>query len=261
MPSLAALINFLEEFAPPAQAESWDNVGLLVGEREKQVLRVMTCLTITPASAAEAIEERADLIVTHHPLPFHPLKRVTSETPEGKLLLDLIRSGVAVYSPHTAFDSARAGINQRLAEGIGVLVSKVLVPSESGELGAGRWGQLDKPIAVSQLAQRVKQFLKVERVQVVGSPARSVHTVAVACGSAGELLSAAGQLGCDCFVTGEMRFHGCLEAETGSIAVILAGHFASERFAVEQLAEVLAEQLPGLEVWASRREQDPISWL
>src|SRR5215204_4410218 len=112
MLTLAAVCEFLDVFAPPILAAEWDNVGLLVGDRSQRVERVLTCLTITPAVAGEAIRERADLIVTHHPLPFRPLKRLTADDPTGRLLLDLIRAGVAVHSPHTAFDSAAAGINQ-----------------------------------------------------------------------------------------------------------------------------------------------------
>jgi dinuclear metal center YbgI/SA1388 family protein len=118
MHTVAHIAEFLDKFAPPALAESWDNVGLLVGRSEQPVERVMTCLTITPESAAEAVTNQANLIVSHHPLPFRPLKRLTGETSEGRLLLDLIAAGIAVYSPHTAFDSAEEGINQRLAAGL-----------------------------------------------------------------------------------------------------------------------------------------------
>src|SRR6185295_16007116 len=118
-------------FAPAALAAEWDNVGLLVGDRAQKVERIMTCLTITPAAAAEAIREQADLIVTHHPLPFKPLNRLTADEPTGRILLDLIRAGVAIYSPHTAFDSAAAGINQQLAEGLGLIDIQPLEASEA----------------------------------------------------------------------------------------------------------------------------------
>lgn len=103
----------------------------------------MTCLTITPwKSADEAVAGRAGLIVTHHPLPFRPAARLTTDTPDGRLLLRLIESGVAIYSPHTAFDSAAEGINQRLATGLQLTEIDVLVPGSQPPLGAGRYGQL-----------------------------------------------------------------------------------------------------------------------
>ena len=114
MQKLSGVCDYLETFAPPRLAEEWDNVGLLVGHRDLEVGRIMTCLTITPASVREAIDQSANLIVTHHPLPFRPLKRITNQTVAGSLLLALIESRIAIYSPHTSLDSAAEGINQQL---------------------------------------------------------------------------------------------------------------------------------------------------
>jgi dinuclear metal center YbgI/SA1388 family protein len=260
MPTLDAIAAFLESFAPPRLAEDWDNVGLLVGDRGRGVQRVMTCLSITPASAAEAIAQRAELIVAHHPLPFVPLKRVTADTTTGRLLWDLIAARIAVYSPHTAFDSARQGINQRLAAGLLLRGISPLRPHPEGQ-GAGRWGWLEEPLSLWQLAERLRQFLAIKRLQLVGEPQQPIRTVAVACGAAGELLPTAVEIGCDAMVLGEARFHTCLEAEAAGMGLLLPGHFASERFAAECLAEVLAGQFPSLEVWASRQERDPIQWI
>ena len=137
---IEALHAFLEKFAPPRLAESWDNVGLLVGDRRTEVRRLMTCLTVTPTTVDEAIRGRADLIVTHHPLPFSAVKRLTADTIVGRMLLKLIAAGVAVYSPHTAFDSAAEGINQRLAEGLG-LTDIAAAGAAPGRPGRGPLGQ------------------------------------------------------------------------------------------------------------------------
>ena len=220
----------------------------------------MTCLSITPASAAEAVRGRADLIVTHHPLPFAALRRLTTETTAGRLLLELIAAGIAVYSPHTAFDSAPAGINGRLAAGLGLRGAVPLTLDAKGQ-GAGRCGWLEDPLALLELAGRLKEFLAIGRLQMVGDPRQPVRTVAVACGAAGELLSAAVAAACDCMVLGETRFHTCLEAEAAGIGLLLPGHFASERFAIAQLAEVLARQFPEVEIWSSRQERDPLQWI
>src|SRR5262249_32438868 len=152
--------------------------------------RLMTCLTITPAVAAEAIRERVDLIVTHHPLPFQPLKRLTADEPTGRLLLDLIRSGVAIHSPHTAFDSAAAGINQHLAAGIGLTDVQPLESAADlpANLGTGRFGRLPQPLPLGQIASRLKQFLKIGGLHAVGDLQSTITSVAIACGSAGELL-------------------------------------------------------------------------
>src|SRR5207253_491266 len=114
--TVADVVDFLQQFAPPRLAASWDNVGLLLGDDAAAVERVLTCLTVTPESAAEAIDEHAQLIVTHHPILFRPTQRITTATPEGRILLALAQAGVAVYSPHTAFDNATGGINDILAQ-------------------------------------------------------------------------------------------------------------------------------------------------
>lgn len=227
MPTVAEITDFLDQFAPPRLAEDWDNVGLLAGDRSRNVARAMTCLTATPASAAEAIEQRTQLMVTHHPLPFQPLRRLTTETPGGRLLLDLIAARIAVYSPHTAFDSAAQGINQRLAEGLRLQDVRPLVPDDEG-LGSGRWGRLSRPVTVGGLIEQVKKFLSIERLPMVGDVSQSVRTVAVACGSAGGFLEPARKLGCDAMLIGETRFHTCLEAEASGIALLLPdSHVAS----------------------------------
>ncbi|MCA9122319.1 MAG: Nif3-like dinuclear metal center hexameric protein [Planctomycetales bacterium] len=255
--------DFLEAFAPSRLAEDWDNVGLLVGDPTQTVRRVMACLTVTPASTAEAIRENVDLIVSHHPLPFHPLKRLTTESIPGRMLWQLIRAGVSIHSPHTRFDSAAMGINQRLAEGLGLVNIKPLVPADDDPdgLGAGRYGDFDVPLSLVECSARLKQFLSIEGLHAVGPYDRSIRRVAVACGSAGSFLGAARRNSCDLLVTGETTFHTCLDAEGAHVALLLPGHFASERFAVEVLAKVIAEHFADIEVWPSRDEADPLRWL
>ncbi len=269
MPELQTVCEFLQRLAPLELAESWDNVGLLVGDPQRPVARAMTCLTITPASADEAVAQRADLVVTHHPLPFKPLARLTTETTPGKLLLKLVGAGVAVYSAHTAFDSAEEGINQRLAEGIGLTAIAPLVPllaegstlPAQPALGSGRVGNLADGATLADVAHRLKSFLGLDRMRAVGAANRPIARVAVACGSAGQFVSAAHDAGCHALVTGETSFHTCLDAEALGIALLLAGHYASERFAQEHLAASLAGAFPDLTVWASQRESDPLRWM
>lgn len=269
----------LELFAPPRLAESWDNVGLLVGDRRAEVQKVMTCLTITPSSVAEAVREQVQLIVTHHPLPFKPLQRLTTDTTAGRMLLELCAARINVYSPHTAFDSAAQGINRQLAEGLQLQDIKPLLPkneptagvdedlsgaTQTGSvelLGAGRNGRLVPAMSLADFAQRVKDFLHLPELQGVGSADQRVSRVAIACGSGGDFLAAARRRGCDCLVTGEANFHACLEAEATGVALVLTGHYASERFAVERLAEYLAKAFPTLQVWPSRHERDPLTKL
>ena len=262
MPTVDDIAAVLERLAPTTLAEEWDNVGLLVGDRAANVERLMTCLTLTPDSTAEAVERMVDLVVTHHPLPFRPVKRLTTDSVEGAMLWRLARAGVAVYSPHTAFDSAAGGINRQLAEGLGLTAIRPLLPTtEQPELGAGRIAEPPAPMKVDQLVAAAKSLLELQTIRVVAQADQSVTRVALACGSGGSFLDSAVDAGCDALVTGEATFHGCLAAQARGVALLLLGHYASERFAVESLANQLARELPTIETWSSTSEHDPIRTL
>ena len=120
MPTIAHVTDALEQIAPLRLAADWDSVGLLVGSRRPQIARVMTCLSLTPDVAGEAVREQADMVVAHHPLPFRPVPRITDDTSTGRVLLDLLRAGIAVWSSHTAWDSAAGGVNDQLATLLGL---------------------------------------------------------------------------------------------------------------------------------------------
>ncbi len=258
------LVEFLQQQAPVELAQDWDNVGLLLGSQDQPVVRVMTCLTLTLSVAEEAVDRGAHLVLTHHPIPFRPLDRITDETPTGEVLWLLARSGVCVYSAHTAFDDAPGGINDQLAQALELIQVEPLVPQAEGNLsgqGTGRVGRLPQPLPLATLAQRVKDILKIQQLQAVGDPQRQVQQVAIVCGSGGQLLPDVVARGCEVFLTGEMRFHACLEALAQRICVLLPGHYATERFAMENLAQQVAQRFPELEVWASQVERDPLYWL
>lgn len=262
MATIQQICHWLESIAPTRLAEEWDNVGLLVGDQDRSAKSVMTCLTVTPETAEEAIRKSADLIVTHHPFPFRALKRVTVENTVGKLLWNLARHQVSIYSPHTAWDSAATGINQQLAEGFGLSDIVPLQPltDDPDQLGSGRVGVLSDEETLLDFVGRVKRFLHVDRLQYVGEGNTIVKRVAVACGSAGSFLPHAVEAKCDLLFTGETTFHTCLEAEALGVALVLPGHFASERFSLDMLADRLSQDFPDINVWASDDEADPLIW-
>lgn len=364
MTNVRDLCTFLKAIAPLQLAEEWDNVGLLVGDDSTPLTNALTCLTLTHDVADEAIVTGAKLIVTHHPILFKPVKKITGENIEGRLLLRLLGHEIAVYSPHTAWDNADTGINQQLAEllqlsGVKPLRAKAadeafkivtFVPEshldqvrqamwkagagtigdyvncsfasqgvgtfygtestnpavgESGKLefvdearlevvcaakvldkalnalrsahpyeepavdvfsikmptqgiGSGRVGTLPQPIRLGELKAIVADRLKQPQTQFVGDPNREVQKIGIACGAAAEFLRDAQRAGCDAFVTGEARFHSCVEARDLGIGMILPGHYATERFAMETLAVRLSQQFPQITVTASTSEQDPV---
>lgn len=250
---------FLEQFAPGKLAEAWDNVGLLLGRTDAPVQRIMTCLTLTQAVAAEAVKSGVQLIVTHHPILFRGAKRLTDRTAEGRTVLTLIESGVAVFSPHTCYDSAGQGINQQLAERLGLQnIVPIRTNSDLPGLGAGRWGVLEMGEPASEFLGKVMEVTGATFLQATLAGPDRIQRVAIACGAASEFLDDAVRCGCDTFVTGEARFHSILEAQAAGVNLILTGHYPSERPAVEELAEILGERFPGITCFASEEDRDPV---
>lgn len=259
--TVADVTQFLDAQFPALLAESWDNTGLLVGDRAQTVRQVMTCLTLTPAVIDEAVASRAEFVVSHHPLPFRPVSQITSETLTGRSLLRIIESRIAVYSPHTRFDSASSGINDLLANRLGLVDPLPLVEVARDiehSQGSGRYARLPSPLAWDAFLEIVKRGFGMKVVRGVAPADPHVHQIAIACGSGGSLLPAAMERGCDTFITGEMSFHSCLECEAAGIGVVLLGHYTSERFGIEELAIRLQQAFSDLTVWASEREFDPI---
>ncbi|MDA1177223.1 MAG: Nif3-like dinuclear metal center hexameric protein, partial [Planctomycetota bacterium] len=252
MPQVTDICDFLHRLAPLELAEPWDNVGLLVGSREQTVQRVMTCLTVTPETVDEAVREEAELILVHHPFPFHPLKRVTTDTPMGRLLSRLIRAEISVYSAHTAFDSAARGINQQLIERIGCGDIRPLVsqpPTENVSAnGSARYGRFLEPRSIGQIVADLRHLVGRLVPRITRGSDAPVQQVAVACGSGGSFLQAAIDKRCDLFIVGEASFHTCLDAKAQGVRLLLMGHYASERFAMEGVAERVAQQFNTLTV-------------
>ncbi len=261
MTTIQDISKFLDEFAPLALAEEWDNVGLLLGDPAARADRIITCLTLTEDVADEAISAGANLIVSHHPILFRKIQRITTHNVEGRMLLKLAAAGVAVYSPHTSYDSATGGINRQLAESLGLTnIAPIRELETDSASGSGRCGTLADAMSLNDFIAHVKSSLDLDKLQFVSGDGRTIGKAAVACGSAAEFLRDASRKGCDVLVTGEARFHGLLEARAMGVAMILLGHFASERPAMEHMAEVLSNQFAGVTVTASESETDPLEW-
>lgn len=266
--NVGEICDLLAELAPLGLAETWDNVGLLVGDRGAPVRRIMTCLTVTPAVIEEAASRRVDLVITHHPLPFKPVAKITTDSSVGAMLISLIAGEIAVYSAHTAFDSATDGINQTWAERLGAHEVGPLIANNAGAVGdsakavgSGRHGILAGPVTIDQLARTAAGICGANDVRVVGNAAE-IWRVAIACGSGGSFLQAAAACGCQAMITGEATYHTCLEAEALGVNLVLVGHFASERFAMVKLADDLQARFAAngneCDAFASENDLNPL---
>jgi len=266
---LREVIDVLEDLAPTRYAESWDNVGLLVGDPEADVRDVLVTVDYTAAVAAEAKERGASLVVSYHPPLFAAVKRV----PHDALWAEAVRLGIALYSPHTALDVARAGTNDFLADACGVSIAerRPLRPyvaksggprgassAEPDGIGLGRIGPI-AAVSRAELIARVKDALGLSYVLVAGDRERQATRVAVAAGAGGELLDDAVRAGADVFVTGETRHHDALAAARRGVTVVATLHSNSERAAVRAYAARLAARVPGVNVSASVADADPFT--
>ncbi|HVJ94782.1 MAG TPA: Nif3-like dinuclear metal center hexameric protein [Labilithrix sp.] len=258
---LADVLRVLDDLAPLRYAESWDNVGLLVGDPDALIQRVLVTVDYSPLVADEARALGAELVVAYHPPMFAPVKRV----PHDALWADAVRRGIALYSPHTALDVASQGTNDFLADACGVASSgrKPLRAfaarpgtSEPDGIGLGRVGDV-APQPIHELLARVKPALGLDYVLLAGSMDAVVRRVAVAAGAGGELLGDALREKADLMLTGEIRHHDALSALRRGMAVVATLHSNSERAAVKSFASRLAQRLEGISVLPSQRDADP----
>lgn len=259
MPPLATVTAALEAIAPKRLAAEWDSVGLLVGGGP-DVARVLTCLSLTPEVAGEAVRERVDLVVTHHPLPFRPVPRITADTATGSVLLTLVRAGIAVWSSHTAWDSAAGGANDLLAEALGLRdVAPIEPDAVDPRVGFGRQGDAGGA-SVRDIARRLSGRLGIRGAWFVGDPDRAAGRVGIVCGSGGESIATVVRRGCTTLLTGELKLHQALDARAAGLAIVAVGHHGSERFSLDVLAARLAAAVPGVECIPSRLDLDPLVW-
>lgn len=233
MGTLAEVIEQLEASYPPARAESWDAVGLVCGDPDQRVDRVLFAVDPVAVVAREALDFGADLIVTHHPLYLRGTTSVAATTPKGRLIHTLIGSGVALYTAHTNADVANPGVSDALARAVGLVGDLVpLQPfADDPWRGLGRIGDLPSPMTLAEFTAQAAAGLPVTAwgLRAAGDPARTVSRVAVSGGAGDSLLGTARAAGVDVFLTADLRHHPASEfMETGGPALIDAAHWATE---------------------------------
>jgi len=247
------LLEILDGLAPLGRAESWDNVGMLVGYGRPKVESLLLTIDLTPAVLDEAKRAGIDLVVAYHPVIFTPLKRLTP----GDIVYDAIAAGIGVYCPHTALDVADGGTNDTLAEVLGLTERIPLRPLASEPArGMGRIGLLP-PTPRPVLFDRIKAGLGVEHLLVTGPLEGDVTKAAVGAGACGDLLDEALNLGAQLYLTGELRHHDALRAAKAGLTVVCALHSNSERAVLERLAAAFESLAPALKVKVSEIDVDP----
>ncbi len=243
MATAAEIERKLYDWAPKELAYEWDNVGLLVGDGAQEVRRVLVSLDITQAVSDEAVRLGAQLIVAHHPVmncTWHPVQTLREDDAQGKLLRTLVRENISAICMHTNLDIANGGVNDKLAEKLGVEVISAL-----GEDKIGRIGTLSCELPLEVFLQNVVKSLGSNGVRYIDG-GKSVKKVAVGGGACREYIPTAIALGCDTFVTSDLKYNDFLDTE--GLNLIDAGHFPTENVVVPALAEYLKAAFPTLEI-------------
>jgi dinuclear metal center YbgI/SA1388 family protein len=227
MPTVAEVVHLLEQRYPPVLASDWDAVGLVVGDPAASVRSVLFAVDPVPAVIDQALMERVDMVVTHHPLFLDGVHSVASDTAKGRMVHDLIGHGIALYAAHTNADHARPGVSDALADLLGVQDTRPIDPLGTNGLGTGRIGTLAAPTTVGSFAESIRTLLPPTSIRVAGNLDAPVLTVAVCGGSGGSLLPHV--TGADVFVTADIRHHRAQDhlVESGC-ALIDVSHWASE---------------------------------
>ena len=249
------VLTYLDKIAPMSMKMDFDNVGHLVGRGDMEVRRVLVALDITDPVIAEASDLGAELIVAHHPILIEPLRRVTDADGPGRKILKLVEGGIAAICMHTNLDAAEGGINDVLAERLGLSGAKILW--KAGELngvpyGMGRIGTLPSSLAMADFLPRVKEAVGAFGLRYHDA-GRPVERVAVMGGSGSEALPVAVAMGADTYVLGEAKYSAFLDARDLGINLIEADHYCTENVITEPLQKTLSEAFPGLVVTVSAK--------
>lgn len=246
MLSCQVVMNALERIAPRHLAEDWDNTGLLVGSYAQKVERILVALDVDDIVVAEAIERSADMIVAHHPAIFRGMKQLRTDLPLGRRLAALLTHDIAVAAAHTNLDITRGGVNDVLAERLGLEKLSTFITTAQADGSAeslGRIGTLPAPVAIDDFAHSVCERLGVSHVRLVRAADRPVRRVAVVGGAGAEFIDTAVRRGADVYLTGDVKYHEAQRAAEQGMHLIDAGHFGTERPVLPVLADLLRAEL------------------
>ena len=254
MKTVKDVFGFLNMLAPVDLKMDFDNVGILVGSEKCKVEKCLIALDITDEVIDEAINLRANLIVSHHPLIFHELKNVVAEDLVGRKLIKLIKNNISAICMHTNLDIAQDGVNDALMSALGATASGFLEPcgmdSASEPVGCGRIGELPESVDFQSFLSICKRSLNSNGLKYYDS-GQNVKKLAVMGGSGGDCIALAKSLGCDTYVTADIKYNGFLDAKELGINLIDADHFCTENVIIPILREKLAAEFEGIKFLVS----------
>ena len=264
MPSFREIAAVLEEWAPAPIAESYDNVGLLVGNPDQEATGVLINLDMTEAVVEEAKAKGINMVVAHHPIWFSGRKRLNGEDYVSRTIISAVKNDIGLYAIHTNLDNVRTGVNQRIADKLGLversfLKAKKETSPDGEEIGSGMIGNLPAPMKTEDFLAKVKKEFKAGGIRYAEGNGRLIHRVAC-CGGSGSFLTAeALRKGADAFVTADISYHKFFDNE-GDILLMDIGHYESEQFTSELIHEFLSQKFINFAIRLSEVKTNPVKY-
>ncbi|MEM9834945.1 MAG: Nif3-like dinuclear metal center hexameric protein [Bacteroidota bacterium] len=261
MPTIRQVTNYLESIAPLHLQESYDNAGLITGHPDWEVTGVLTSLDCTEEIIAEAKARGCNLVVAHHPIVFRGLKKITGSDYVQRTIIRSIKEDVAIYAIHTNLDNVRyQGVNERIAARMGLATLQILAPkNEEGTIGSGMIGELPSALAPTAFLQFLKESMDVSVIRHTALPDTPIKRVAVCGGAGGFLLKQAKKMGAHAFVTADYKYHEFFDAD-GQIVICDIGHYESEQFTTQLLAELLNKKFSTFAVLCTELITNPVRY-
>lgn len=243
------IMRFIEDRYPVSYAESWDNVGLLVGRDDKEVKKVFFALDLTEETLEQALSFQADMIITHHPMIFSGMKKINNGSFTGRKILKLIQKDISYYAMHTNYDvMGMADLSAGYLKLEDCRVLSVTEEKEGHQEGFGRVGNLSSPMSLMDYAKYVKEQYQLTDVRVYGKLDQVVKRAAICTGSGKSMIPQALAAGADVYVTGDIDHHTGIDTVAQGMAVIDAGHYGTEYIFMEQMEKEFAQAFPELEL-------------
>lgn len=249
-----AVMEKLEELSPLMYASEWDNVGLQAGRRDKEIKRIYIALDATDEVVEDAVKAGADMLLTHHPMIFKPVKSITGEHFIGRRLIKLIQNDICYYAMHTNFDVM--GMADAAADEIGLKNRRVLETTFEDDIskeGFGRIGKLPKVMTLRECAELIKKKFGIDRLKVFGELEGDIETAAIMPGSGKSMINTTIDAGADVLITGDIDHHEGIDAAAQGLFIIDAGHFGLEHIFVPYMEEYLGRECKDIEVITSRQ--------
>ncbi len=258
MTNVQDVLTLMESIAPPEFKESWDNVGLLCGDRKQEASGVLCALDVTREVLGEAVQKDANVVVAHHPVIFTSVGCVTEDDETGRILREAVMHGISIICMHTNLDCAWGGVNDALASALGLARVDNMDAGENYMLG--RVGVLPQEYSPEEFAAYVKICLNAGGVRFCDG-GRPISRVAVGGGACGKLMDAAIAKGAEAFVIGDCSYDLMQRAKSLGLTLVDAGHFPTENPVVPVIAEKISKAFPGLDVYVSEKHSDCIHFV